>query len=168
MHLKRLRDLAASARGRCFGSEAEVNQWLDEQRLYDPLARISLKLELMAQGELSTDQGAPTFHLATDRSQYRAESQPVSREMQTWLRRAGLDLTRTYTEQEVTEAFERAGLDTTARMSVRAELYDRQRIRASADPATRPGLQAAAEHRPRGTLLRNADGTLRTLKGCSW
>jgi hypothetical protein len=63
MHLRELHELAAAARG--LRTEADVNRWLDAKRIFDPESRICLKVELMAAGELSTDQ-TPGHRLATD------------------------------------------------------------------------------------------------------
>jgi hypothetical protein len=92
--------------------------------------------------------------------------------MARWLERAGLDLSRTYSERELDQAMSTAGLTTLQRMAIKSELYDRKLVRASAgaDPhrvvqASSHTMRASAAERPRGKLLRNPDGSLATLRG---
>jgi hypothetical protein len=142
MNPKQLKELTAAAQG--LRTEAQVNAWLDAKRIFDPTDRISLKLELMASGELSTDQRHDN-RLATDTAVYQPAVPPVNSVMERWLRRANLRLDRDYTEREVDEALAGSGLDTVVRMSLKCELMDRNLLRASA-PARR-GLQAGRDMR---------------------
>jgi hypothetical protein len=174
---KQFKDLMASAAVRRFSTEQDLDRWLDEHRITDPELRIAVKLQLQAAGRwqpegrrmsavgLATDQ-VRDAGLATDRARYAPPTPPVTPAMATWLRKAGLSLDLSYTDDQVTQALTRAGLDTLARMSVKAELYDRGLIRA-ASAAPRGTLQAARDmraqaERPR-PILRHPDGTPRTL-----
>jgi len=122
---------------------------------------------MQAAGELGTDQDHG-FRLATDSTvPYQAkEPPPVSKEMATWLRKAGLDLAQTYTVGEIDTALAGAGLGLEQRLAVKAEMYDRKRILASSvRPTPRPmqgqrDMSGGADRR----ILRDASGEPVTLR----
>jgi hypothetical protein len=95
------------------------------------LAR-GLGYRVSAAGELATDQdGRPRGRMATDDSQYQPETVPMSLEMSTLFKRAGLEEHRTYSPQEVDEALAGSDLSVMQRMAVRQELHTRRQLRAS-------------------------------------
>jgi hypothetical protein len=140
---KTLRDLQASATHRRWSSEAIMNDWLTEQGVTDPELRIAAKHyfestgkftpdrgpTLRAVGELRTDEVIPLGTLAPHRSQYTPETAPVGGELRTLLRKANLDLSQSYTEAQVTDAFDRSPLGTLERIAVRHLLGERGCLR---------------------------------------
>jgi hypothetical protein len=98
--------------------------------------------------------------LGTDRpaSRYQPEAVPITGALAAWMRKAGIDPQRSYSEAELDALLDAAQLDTTQRIAVKAELMDRHLLRASA-PGPRGlqagrgrEMQASADARPRGIL----------------
>jgi hypothetical protein len=148
----RLKDLAASAANKRLRSERDINRWLQEQGISDPETRIGLKVQLMAQGALATDQAGPYGRLATEDVAYR----PGLSEMDRLLVKLGTDLSsyQGLTERELDDKLTTAGItDPERRIAIKHELVTRRLI-----PQPRPTLRAtrnmtAAAERPQGKVL---------------
>jgi hypothetical protein len=155
----RLKDLAASAAGRRFRSEGDVNRWLQEQGIVDSETRIAVKHQLLAQG-LATDDQPPLGTMRTDLSRHTPETTPLGPEMRALFRKAGLDPARSYSSGELNDLLDRAGLDPVSRMSIKLELDSRHHLRAA---GARPSVQAghdmsAKAERPQGRVLTDRQG----------
>jgi hypothetical protein len=137
---KHLKDLMARGEVHRFRDEGRLDEFLDGERL-SAEQRIAFKLEMLRTGRwrpqgptlraasLATDEAVTPGTMVTDRRRHTPETAPVGREIAALLRKAGLNLQERYTEADITEALDRSGLDVTEKIAVRAELYDRQRVR---------------------------------------
>jgi hypothetical protein len=91
-----------------------------------------LGYRMSAAGELATDQnGRPLGRMATDSAAIDHRSEPVSVEMRSLYRRAGLQTDQTYSQQEINEALAQSDLPTVHTMALRQELHMRRQVRAS-------------------------------------
>lgn len=173
---KRYHELLASSQGRRFRSEAEMSAYLDAEQITDPTDRIAFKLSMQAAGELGTDATVAMGSLATDRPvSYASPVEPLSKEMATWMRRAGLDPAGAYSNDDVTTAFLGSGLSIEEKIAVRHHLASTGRLRAGAStiqPTPRPGMSAtrdlSAASAPRRVLRDPQTGQVATLKGYSF
>ena len=175
---KRYHEILASAAGHHFRDEASVNAWLDSQRVTDPTTRIAVKIAIEASGErLATDQDhGGGFSLATDSAvPYQTKGAPVGRELGVWLRKAGLDVTQTYTLAQVDAALGASGLGLLERMALKSELFDRKRITGAGEVTPTPRPMAArrdleaSTRRPKPKVLRDPKtGKPAVLRGYSW
>ena len=157
---KTLQDILASAQHYRFGNEANLDAFLLERGVSDPEQRIAAKLALAAAGEMATDQ-AHDDRLATDTARYQPETAPVSREVQAWMRKAGLDVTKAYSEPELDAALSSANLGLMERIAIKTTLRERRQLSAASKGLGRHRMQASRE-RPQGTRIPG------TLHGYSW
>jgi hypothetical protein len=162
---KAIATLAHELQGR---SAATVDAELQHRHL-DATTRLSVKLEIQAQAQKHINAMGEMAH---DRAEYPTPTNPWPPEIARILTRAGVDLSRAtgFTEAELDAVLIRAGVDDVVqRLGLKTELYNRGMIR-QPQPAQEKRLygksmQASADGRPRGKVLRNADGTPRTLRG---
>jgi hypothetical protein len=169
--MKRFNDLVASAAKHAM-TEPELDAWLTQHRVTDPTERIAVKLSLQASGELASDQHISIGELATDRARQPTPGTAATPELDRWMRRARIDSTRDYRDDELTDLFRASDLGLEERVAVRHHLGSLGRLRAGAEvtPTPRPTtitakrtMQAASTPRPKGTKLLNPDGSARTL-----
>jgi len=120
--------------------------------------RIAAKHALAASGHFDLRAGG---ELATDRHQQRPEAPPVSREVATMMRKAGLDSGRAYPERELDQALATSGLSAMERIAVKHSVLSRPQMSAAADRSALLSLQASARC-PRPTRIPG------TLRGYSW
>jgi hypothetical protein len=91
-----------------------VEVFLDARHITDPQTRIAAKIELQAQG------------LATDRpTQPPAYIPRLMPELETLMRKAGIEPGRRYTERQVDALLQAAGLDVTDKVAIKTELLGR-------------------------------------------
>jgi hypothetical protein len=171
------RDLVKLSRDLAGKSETVIREALQHRHL-SPEEKIAVRHSIEAcrterrlSASLATDQH-PGSRLATDTQVYAPGLSEIDR-MLARLVQVGARLggATQYTDAEVSAFLERAGFtDPTEKIAVRHELMVRGYIR-----PTRPSMQAsrtfeisAAAERPRGKVLRDADGRLRVLRGSSW
>jgi len=147
-------------------TEKGADEALKRQHL-DATERLSIKLEIQAQAQKHINAMGEMAH---DRAEYPTSTNPLPPEIARILTRAGVDLSRAtgFTEAELDAVLVRAGVDDVVqRLCLKAELYNRKMIR-QPQPAQERHLQGksmrAAAERPVGQVLRNADGTPRTLR----
>jgi hypothetical protein len=107
--------LLASAKARCFQSEADVDRYLQAMEVRDVQTRIAFKHSLQARGELATD--LPT--------QPPAAISRMMPEIESLMRKAGLEPGRRYTERQVDVLLKDVGLSPEARISIKTELMGR-------------------------------------------
>jgi hypothetical protein len=117
--------LMASAQGFHFRNEAQVNAWLDRQEVRDPTLRIAFK-HLAAAGALATDQER-RMGLVTDLpTRPPAAQSRLMPELESLMRRAGIEPGRRYTERQIDALLRDAGLSTEQKIGIKTEMLSRQ------------------------------------------
>jgi hypothetical protein len=164
MTLRELQRLVKDLHGK---SAQAVDQALRDQRL-DPTERIAVKREMAATAHQRLHARGEMAH---DHAEWRPDRPMAPQsEVERLLTKIGVDLSgyKGYTEPEMDALLQQAGIaDPTQRIALKFEAESRGLLRPprQAQESRRIEAMRASAERPAGQVLRNADGTPRTLRG---